>query len=171
MKFVVGETESDQRVHIEEIGHIREAGDQPSFSQSSFAQSLLLQSSFSQSLFAQFSFSLSKAGSGKICQDLGNFSAAQFWRIRTRAQDRKASHRILHDASLAGTLRVRRQDNAASFDVGIQRVACAEAEAAAKRAGKNDLTFAGELGLHGKNILPLLKSLPKTKSRQLSLTA
>lgn len=166
MKFVVGETESDQCVHIEEVGHIRETGDQASFLQSLFAQSSFLQSTFSQT-----SFSLSKAGSGKICQDLGNFSAAQFWRIRTRAKDRKASHRILHDASLARTLRMWRQHNAASFNVGIQRVACAEAEAAAKRAGKNDLTFAGELGLHGKNILPITKSLPKTKSRQLLLTA
>ena len=49
------------------------------------------------------------------------------------------------------------KDDAAVFYVGVERVAGAEIEATAERAGKNDLVFGGDFGLHGKTILPYFR--------------
>jgi len=48
----------------------------------------------------------------------------------------------------------RRQHNSAILDVGVQGITCPNVESAAERTGKNDLPFGGNLGLHGKTILP-----------------
>jgi hypothetical protein len=48
----------------------------------------------------------------------------------------------------------RRQHNSASLDIGVQGIPCPNVESAAERTGKNNLPFGGNLGLHGKTILP-----------------
>ena len=47
-----------------------------------------------------------------------------------------------------------RQDNASVLYIGVQGIACTNIQAAAKWTRKNDLAFGGNLGLHGKTILP-----------------
>jgi hypothetical protein len=46
------------------------------------------------------------------------------------------------------------QNDTAALDAGIEGVTGAKSQFAADRAGENDLPFGGELGLHGKTILP-----------------
>jgi hypothetical protein len=48
----------------------------------------------------------------------------------------------------------RRQHNSAILDLGVQRIPRLNVEAAAERAWQNNLPFGGNLGLHGKTILP-----------------
>jgi len=53
-----------------------------------------------------------------------------------------------------GALLARSQHNAPILYIGVQRVARADIKAAAKRSRKNHLSLRGNLGLHGKTILP-----------------
>jgi hypothetical protein len=53
-----------------------------------------------------------------------------------------------------GALLARRQHNPPIFDIGVQRITCPNIKLAAKRAWKNHLPLGGNLGLHGKTILP-----------------
>src|SRR6516225_3152650 len=55
-------------------------------------------------------------------------------------------------------LPLRCQNNTSGFDVGVEGVTGANAEPVANRSRKNDLTLAGNLGLHSKTILPLSSS-------------
>ena len=50
----------------------------------------------------------------------------------------------------------RGKHNAVPFDGNVERIAGANAEPAAKRSGKHDLTLGGNTRLHGKTILPPL---------------
>jgi hypothetical protein len=54
-----------------------------------------------------------------------------------------------------GTLLARRKHNSPILDIGVQRITCPNIKPAAKRAWKNHLSLGGNLGLHGKTILPL----------------
>ena len=49
-------------------------------------------------------------------------------------------------------------DNASCLDVGIKGIAGTDAKPAPKGSGKDDLTLGGNLGLHGKTILPSFSS-------------
>jgi hypothetical protein len=53
---------------------------------------------------------------------------------------------------------LRGEDDATVFYVGVERVTGADIEATAERAGKNNLAFGGDFGLHGKTILPYFRS-------------
>ena len=70
------------------------------------------------------------------------------------------------------------QHDLATLDICIQSVARTNSQASPQWAGKDNLTFRGNLGLHGKTILPYIyaERFPRThpvqnKSRQFSLTA
>ena len=48
------------------------------------------------------------------------------------------------------------QHDLATLDICIQSIACTNSQASPQWAGKDNLTFRGNLGLHGKTILPYI---------------
>jgi hypothetical protein len=63
-------------------------------------------------------------------------------------------------------LPLRREHNAPSFDVNVEGIASLNSELTTKSAGKNDLPFGGDPGLHGKTILLRLAALPRVSNRE-----
>jgi hypothetical protein len=91
----------------------------------------------------------------KVRQDFLNLFAAQLGSIRPRTEDRKPSNRVGHDFGLVRPFFARRQNNASSFDIGLQRIPRADAQPPPQRPRKHNLTFRRNLSLHGKTILPI----------------
>jgi hypothetical protein len=58
-------------------------------------------------------------------------------------------------------------DNASCLDVGIKGIAGTDAKPAPKGSGKDDLTLGGNLGLHGKTILPSFSSGEQIRTQAL----
>ena len=58
---------------------------------------------------------------------------------------------------------LRCQDNASCLDIGIKGIAGTDAKPAPKGFGKNDLTLGGNLGPHGKTILPSFSSYEQVR--------
>jgi hypothetical protein len=58
----------------------------------------------------------------------------------------------------------RRQYNTPILYIDVQRIACTDIEATAKRPWKNDLSLCGNFGLHGKTILPSGRRFRNTSS-------
>jgi hypothetical protein len=56
----------------------------------------------------------------------------------------------------------RRQYNTPILYIGVQRIACTDIEAPPKWPWKNDLSFRGNFGLHGKTILPSSRQFRNT---------
>jgi hypothetical protein len=75
-------------------------------------------------------------------------------RVRTGAQNRKSGDGIEDNTYFSWAVGSWSQHNASTFDFCVEWVSGAEAKFAADRKGKNDLTFGGKLGFHGKTILP-----------------
>jgi len=63
------------------------------------------------------------------------------------------------------TFLARRQYDSPILYFGIQGISRTNIESPAKRPGKNDLTFCGYLGLHGKTILPFERKLDKAEKQ------
>jgi len=93
-------------------------------------------------------------GSVGDCEDFFDIPAAQHRRVHPRAEHGQSRPWIGDDACLTGGLPVGCEDNSAGLDVGVERIAGANTEPAPEWSWKNDLTFGGDLGLHGKTILP-----------------
>ena len=100
--------------------------------------------------------------SWKINKDLCNILAGQNRSTLTCAEHREAGNRIGNGPDLERMLLKRGQDDAAVLDIGIERIAGPNTQPAPYRARKNDLPLGGNLGLHGKTILPAQLFLSRT---------
>jgi hypothetical protein len=60
----------------------------------------------------------------------------------------------------------RRQHDSPIFYIGVQRITCTNIQAAPKRPWKNDLSLRGNLGVHGKTILPKTRQFRNTSSSE-----
>jgi len=94
------------------------------------------------------------AGSWETSHDFFDLFVAQGRSIRPGAENRKASYRIAHNTGRTQTLGVGPQHDLATFDICVQSVARTNSQASPQWAWKDNLTFRGNLGLHGKTILP-----------------
>jgi hypothetical protein len=95
-------------------------------------------------------------GSWETSHDFFDLFVAQGRSIRPGAQNRKSSYRIAHDTCRTWTLGAGPQHDLATFDICVQSVARANTQSSPQGAGKDNLTFRGNLGLHGKTILPYI---------------
>jgi hypothetical protein len=73
--------------------------------------------------------------------------------IGTCRKNRKTGYRIFNDAYFAQAHFTRGQHNPVTFDFGVERITRPKAKFAPDWTRKNDLTFRGNLGFHGKTIL------------------
>src|SRR5271155_2034437 len=60
----------------------------------------------------------------------------------------------------------RGQNDPSIFNIRIEGVAWPKTEPTPQRAGKNDLAFGRDLGLHGKTILPRIEAQTKSGRRR-----
>lgn len=74
--------------------------------------------------------------------------------MRAGTQGGQSGDRIGYEFGAMLPFLTRRQDDPTIFNVGLEGITRLEIESPPQRAGKNDLAFGGELGLHGKTILP-----------------
>jgi hypothetical protein len=92
--------------------------------------------------------------SREVCQNLRNFFATKYGSVKSRTQNGKTGNGISDNLDPVRTLPAGCQNNASSFDVGIERIAGENTEPATKQARKHNLAFGGDPGFHGKTILP-----------------
>ena len=92
--------------------------------------------------------------SWEIGQALLDFLVCKLGCLRTGGKYGKAGSGIASDFHPIATTLPRRKNNAPSLDFSIERITSLNPQPAPNRAGKHDLSFGRNLGLHGKTILP-----------------
>ena len=92
--------------------------------------------------------------SRQIRQNVLDLIAGELRGPRSGTKNREAGNGIAPDARFGSPWMAGGKDDLPALHVGVEGIAGAKSELSPDGTGKNDLSLAGNAGLHGKNILP-----------------